>query len=124
MDDKQSQERRPSLLERMHLRKSSKQGSDLDAAPGKSSDDASSMHSRSQLLGKSDQGPKKVKERKESMSDSSAFKIVIDEKGNSHCVENGDWPPGTHYKVPNRYNKTQGLSEFYTGKTIVEGGSG
>ena len=119
MDDKNSQERRPSLLERMHLRKSS------DAKPGKSSaDDASSMDSRSQLLDKSGHPPKQAKERKERYSDAGAFKIVTDENGKTHCVENGDWPPGTHYKVPNRYNKTQGLSEFYTGKTVVDGGAG
>ena len=119
MADPKSEARRPSLLERMHLRKSS------DAKPQKSSaDDASSLDSRSQLLGKSDPELKKPKEHRERLSDSGPFKIVTDENGKTRCVENGDWPPGTHYKVPNRYNKTQGLSDFYTGKTIVDGGAG
>src|SRR5271154_3186412 len=115
--DKESEARRPSLLERMGLRRRSKQNSDLNAAPGKSDDvsiNAASIDSGS-TLGKTKEKPKKP--RKERISDNGPFKIVVDENGVAHARENGQWPPGVDYKVPNRYNKNQGLGDFYTKKT-------
>lgn len=122
--DKESQARRPSLFEKMGLRKSPKQGSDLNAASGKSDDvsiDVASIDSGS-TLGKAKVKPKK--EKKERFSDSGPFTIEVDENGVAHCRENNRWPPGVHYEVPNRLNKNQGLSEFYTNKNIVPGGEG
>lgn len=60
----------------------------------------------------------------EGISDSGPFKIIVDENGKSRCVENNDWPPGTHYEIPDRINKHQGMGEFYAGKTVMAGGEG
>ena len=110
--DKEGQSRRPSLLEKMHLT------SHKSKAPVNS--ETASQHSESPLLGKLQ--PKPKKERKEHLSDSGPFIIEVDENGNSHCRENNNWPPGTHYEIPNRFNKDQGLGKFYTDRNITPGG--
>ncbi len=114
MDNKESEPRRPSFLEKIHL--SSHKSNATDDS------ETASEHSQSHLLGKLQ--PKPKKERIERISDSGPFIIEIDENGNSHCKENNNWPPRVHYEIPDRLNKNQGLSEFYTNRNIAAGGEG
>ena len=120
MDKMEGQSRRPSLLERMHLSKRGKQ-EPQDSTPNDVAD-TSSQHSSSHLLQKLHSKPKR--ERKEKYSDSGPFIIEIDKNGVAQCKENNKWPPGVEYEIPNRLNKNQGLSEFYTSNNIAAGGEG
>lgn len=63
------------------------------------------------------------KQRRERISDSGPFKIVVDANGVARCVENNKWPPGVDYKVPNRYTKDQGLDGWYKSHS-TPGGTG